>query len=99
MVDFPEGYGFAPGKGRAPLQETFTVILGTFIRRDYRRKIGGRNTSPYQFNEVGIIRKEPFDPVIRGILIGPEEGPPIEGTLQQVVTALCTLHRMKGNIK
>ncbi len=98
MVDFPEGYGFAPGKGRAPLQETFTVILGTFTRRDAYIKTG-RRASPYQFNEVGVIRKEPYEPVVRGILIGPEEGPPIEGTLQQVVTALCTLHRMKGNIK
>lgn len=97
MVDFPEGYGFRPGSSGRPLQETFTVILGTFTRRDAYIKTG-RRTSPYQFNEVGVIRKEPFDPVIRGILIGPE-GPPIEGTLQQVVTALCTLHRMKGNIK
>jgi hypothetical protein len=96
MVDFPEGYGFAPGKGRAAMQETFTVVIGVFTRRDNFFKTG-RRTSPYFFDEVGVIRKESNDTPIRGILLGPGEGPPIEGTLQQVVTALCTLHRMKGH--
>jgi len=108
MVDFPEGYGFKPGTKAHPMQETFTVVLGTFSRRDHWRRTG-RNTAPYEFTEIAVIRKEftelaavrkeAQEAVIRGILLGPGEGPPIEGTLQQVVTALCTLHRMKGGMK
>lgn len=98
MVDFPEGYGFKPGTKGLTMQETFTVVLGTFVRRSPYYKTGPRR-SPYEFNEVAIIRKENNDTPVRGILLGPGEGPPIEGTLQQVVTALCTLHRMRGNTK
>ncbi len=98
MVDFPEGYGFKPGTKGLTMQETFTVVLGTFTRRNHYLKVG-RKVSPYEFAEVGVIRKESNDTPIRGILLGPDDGPPIEGTLQQVVTALCTLHRMKGSMK
>jgi hypothetical protein len=99
MVDFPEGYGFAPGKGRQLMQETFTLVIGTFGRRDPNRKIG-RKTSPYDFTEVGVISKEANDAPIRGILLQSESmSAPIEGTLQQVVTALCTIHKLRGNIR
>jgi hypothetical protein len=99
MVDFPEGYGFAPGKGRQLMQETFTLVIGTFGRRDPNRKIG-RKTSPYDFTEVAVVRKEANDAPIRGILLQAESmSAPIEGTLQQVVTALCTIHKLRGNIR
>jgi hypothetical protein len=100
MVDFPEGYGFAPGKGRALMQETFTVVLGTFSHRPHWSpyyKTGPRK-SPYEFTEIGVIQKEANDAPIRGILLQVDT-PPIEGTLQQVVTALCTIHRMRGHMK
>lgn len=100
MVDFPEGYGFAPGKRRALMQETFTLVIGTFDHDDRRFYKTGRRVSPYEFTEVGVITKETNDAPIRGILLRSESMPePIEGTLQQVVTALCTLHRMKGHMK
>jgi len=95
MVDFPEGYGFVPGTKGRTMQETFTVTIGTFSRRDYVLKTS-RRVSPYRFDEVGVIRKESNDTPIRGILFRSGDSPPIEGTLQQVVTALCTLHRMQG---
>ena len=98
MVDFPEGYGFRPGSKAMPMQETFTVVLGTFTRRNHYLKVG-RRVSPYHFDEIGVVKKEASDARVRGILLGPDDGPPIEGTLQQVVTALCTLHRMRGSMK
>jgi hypothetical protein len=54
---------------------------------------------PYEFTEIGVIKKEANDAPIRGISLGMEMTAPIEGTLQQVVTALCTLHRMRGHMK
>ena len=99
MVDFPEGYGFRPGSKAMLMQETFMLLIGTFERRDPNRKIG-RKTSPYEFTEIGVIQKEASDAPIRGILLDMETmTAPIEGTLQQVVTALCTLHRMRGHMK
>ena len=98
MVDFPEGYGFKPGSKAMPMQETFTVVLGTFSRRNNYLKVG-RKVPPYEFTEIGVIRKQSYEPVFRGIILGMEMTAPIEGTLQQVVTALCTLHRMRGHMK
>jgi len=104
MVDFPEGYGFEPG-GRAKLmQESFLVDIGVFARRASGRVKADRNRSPFAFDPIGHIMKEDNGTPLRGILYNdraaiPISGPPIEGTLQQVVTALCTLHRMKGHMK
>jgi len=98
MVDFPEGYGFKPGTKRYVLQSTFTVVLGTFTVVDstyYSRNFRNRR-SPYTFNEVGVIRKEPYEDHVTGTLLNQKSGPVIEGALQQVVTALCTVHRMTG---
>jgi len=81
------------------MQETFMLLIGTFERRDPNRKIG-RKTSPYEFTEIGVISKETNDAPIRGILLQAESmSAPIEGTLQQVVTALCTIHKLRGNIR
>jgi len=97
MVDFPEGYGFAPGVGRRVMQETFALDIGTFGRRDMWIK-NGRRASPYAFNAIGYVKKDGPDQPVRGTLYkwGGVSDPPIEGTLQQVVTALCTIHRMGG---
>lgn len=105
MVDFPEGYGFAPNHGAKIMQESFLVDIGVFERRERGGWVqAGRrmNRSPYEFNPIGFIRKENNETPIHGILFMDgvmEVGSPIEGTLQEVVTALCTLHRMKGHIK
>lgn len=99
MVDFPEGYGFAPGKGRALMQETFTLVIGIFKRRNHYLKVG-RKVPPYEFTEIGVIKKEANDAPVYGILLQSESmSAPVEGTLQQVVTALCTIHRMRGHMK
>jgi hypothetical protein len=98
MVDFPEGYGFAPATKGKLMQEKFTLVIGTYSRRNPYCK-PSRKTSPYEFTEVAVVKKEAHEAPIRGILLGSEMTAPIEGNIQQVVTALCTLHRMKGNIK
>ncbi len=98
MVDFPEGYGFSPSTGAKLMQEKFTLVIGTFSRRSAYFKTS-RKTSPYEFTEVAVIKKEAHEAPIRGILLGLEMTAPIEGNIQQVVTALCTLHRMMGNKK
>lgn len=102
MVDFPEGYGFAPGHKAKIMQESFLVDIGVFTRKRVDWARVGRNRSPYTFDPIGIIRKVDNEMPIRGTLFrdavkdGQPVGPPIEGTLQQVVTALCTIHRMRG---
>ena len=104
MVDFPEGYGFAPNHGARIMQESFLVDIGVFERRGRGGWVqAGRrmNRSPYEFRAIGFIRKENNETPLRGTMFmdGTKDvGAPIEGTLQQVVTALCTLHRMKGGL-
>jgi len=102
MVDFPEGYDFAPGVRRMVMQETFTVDVGVFDRREPKVYVKtGRRTSPYTFTAIGCVRRDGNGTPIRGILYkwGDVSAPPIEGTLQQVVTALCAMHRMTGGTK
>lgn len=104
MVDFPEDYGFAPGTKAKLMQPAFLVDIGVFTRKeDGRAKVRRHpDRSPYEFQAVGFVRKEDDETPIRGTLFADSTGvlvTPIEGTLQQVVTALCTLHRMRGNMK
>jgi hypothetical protein len=101
MVDFPEGYGFEPNGKAKLMQESFLVDIGVFTRGVSGWVKAGRNRSPYHFRHIGYVRKENNEMPLRGILFneGLGVGPPIEGTLQQVVTALCTLHRMRGHMK
>jgi hypothetical protein len=102
MVDFPEGYGFAPGEGRSVMQETFSVDIGTFDRREPKVYVKTkRRMAPYTFTAIGCVGKGGPDQPIRGTLYkwGGVSAPPIEGTLQQVVTAICTIHRMTGEAK
>lgn len=98
MVDFPEGYGFAPSHKVRIMQESFWVDIGVFSRKATGRTRVDRNRSPYTFTPIGIIRKLNNETPLRGTLYGAEDAP-IEGSLQQVVTAVCTLHRMKGHMK
>lgn len=98
MVDFPEGYGFGPRQKYKAMQSSFTVDIGVFTHMgkdglDFRRH-ARRRGSPYYFDRIGSITKVPHEATVRGMLDGMQA--PIEGPLQQVVTALCTLHRMKG---
>lgn len=102
MVDFPEGYGFEPGGKAKLMQESFKVDIGVFTRRGDEWDVRSRRRSPYTFNSFGFIRKENSEAPLRGTMFMSgvmEVGTPIEGTLQQVVTALCTLHRMRGHMK
>jgi hypothetical protein len=109
MVDFPEGYGFAPGKGRQLMQSRFTVEVGVFRPREvpgyYVSSYSGRDRSrsrlPYYFDAIGFVAKDEDTPV-RGVLYySPREEPIpyITGTLQQIVTAMCTIHKLRGNIR
>lgn len=103
MVDFPEGYGFAPTHGARIMQESFLVDIGTFARRQAEWVKAGRgyNRSPYEFTPIGFIRKQDNHTPLRGTLFewGGMTQEPIEGSLQQLVTALCTIHRMRGSMK
>ena len=102
MVDFPEGYGFEPGGKAKLMQESFKVDIGVFVRKVNEWDVKSRRRSPYIFNSIGYIRKDNNDGSLRGMMTGDSTGvlvPPIEGTLQQVVTAMCTLHRMRGHMK
>lgn len=102
MVDFPEGYGFEPNGKAKLMQESFLVDIGVFVRKVNELDVRLRRRSPYTFNSIGFIRKENNDSPLRGTMFMSgvmEVGTPIEGTLQQVVTAMCTLHRMRGHMK
>lgn len=100
MVDFPEGYGFEPGGKAMLMHEKFHIEVGQFSRADYHK--GQRRRSPWTFTAIGYVFKAGGDAPILGKMytrIESETLPRVEGTLQQVVTALCTLHRMRGHMK
>lgn len=98
MVDFPEGYGFAPNHGAKIMQESFLVDIGVFRRSERGSWVqAGRrmNRSPYEFNPIGrVIRDngELFGYIESGTVYGSK----ITGTLQEICTAICTVHRMTG---
>lgn len=96
MVDFPEGYGFRPGRRGALMQETFSVDIGVF---EWIGPAYGKRRSSYAFTPIGRVRKMSISTPIQGVLYAGSSIalPPIEGGLQQVVTALCTVHRMTGD--
>ena len=101
MVDFPEGYGFAPTHKARLVQQVFSVDVGMFTRQDegtrmykYTDKYR-RTSSPYLFTPVGrVIRDkgELFGYIESGTIYGSK----ITGTLQEICTAICTVHRMTG---
>jgi hypothetical protein len=100
MVDFPEGYGFEPGGKAKLMQEEYSVEIGWFdwVGRGWVGYGKRRNRSPWRFEPFGVVYTIQGGPTVKGAL---RHGAAtvVEGTLQQVVTALCTLHRMKGHMK
>jgi hypothetical protein len=102
MVDFPEGYGFEPGGKAKLMQASFLVDIGVFVRRVNEWDVKSRRRSPYVFNSIGYIRKDNNDGSLRGVLhyrTGEPPIPHITGALQQIVTAMCTLHKLRGNLR
>lgn len=97
MVDFPEGYGFEP-RGKAELmQDKFHIEVGQFVRAAHLKR---RDRSPWEFKAIGYVYKEGEGAPIQGkmyVFGASKVPPPIEGSLQQVVTAMCTIHRMNGS--
>ena len=97
MVDFPEGYGFEP-RGKAELmRDKFHIEVGQFVRAAHLKR---RDRSPWEFKAIGYVYKEGEGAPIQGRMyvgVAYYTHPRIEGTLQQVVTAMCTIHRMKGS--
>ena len=99
MVTFPEGYGFETGGKAQLIQDEFLIGVGHFVWRGnewvgYGKK---RNRSPWEFHSFGAVEKKKGEPKVKGLFSVGMDTPPIEGTLQQVVTAMCTIHRMKGS--
>lgn len=96
MVDFPEGYGFKPLDRQRVMQPTFHLTVGVFRRAGTWAQVGKRGRrSPYEFEGIGMVYKLAEEHSVSGKLYGEESV--VKGTLQQVVTALCTLHRLRGS--
>ena len=95
MVDFPERYGFEPGGKAKLMQNEYAISIGCFVWVGYEYTgygKGKRNRSPWRFAMIGTVYKKFGMSNVKGVLL--HQGPPIEGSLQQVVTAMCTIHRM-----
>lgn len=98
MVDFPEGYGFAPNESKWLVQSEFIVSVGVYEKKAnnptlYRSK--HKNTAPYSFVPIGHVAKD--DKALYGYLLRTgAEGPEFTGTLQDICTAMCTVHRLTG---
>ena len=98
MVDFPEGYGFAPNESRWLVQSTFVVSVGVYENKTsvynptiYRSRT--RGGSPFAFVPIGHVvknDKELFGYLLRSEVTSPE----FTGTLQNICTAMCTVHRL-----
>lgn len=97
MVAFPEGYGFEPGGKAKLMQAEYAISIGQFVWVGnewvgYGKK---RNRSPWKFNMIGTVYKKFGADTVKGVLL--HQAPHIDGSLQQVVIAMCTIHRMKGS--
>lgn len=99
MVDFPEGYGFEPNGAKMLAQSEFYIEIGTYVWRGTPAKIKyARSYSPWQFNAIGYIANDrPAGSKLNGCLFRSEAR--VTGTVQQIVTVLCTVHRMSGDKK
>ncbi len=93
MVDFPEGYGFRPGYKGVPLQGHFSVNIGVF---EWVGPTFGKRRSPYAFTPFGNVVKNDGQQLY-GYMLS-IQAPPVKftGTLQEICTAMCTVHRMTG---
>ena len=96
MVDLPENYGFAPMTRINLMNPTFRVQLGVFVTPPLGSWMVSARRSPYLFSAFAVVERYSSDKPIRGQLLGPVDTPMIEGPLQHVCTALCTLHRLTG---
>ena len=97
MVDFPESYGFAPNHGARLIQDLFVVEVGVFTRREQSGwvRAGRSGRSPYLFTPVGRVIRDKGE--LHGYIeSGAAFGTKITGTLQEICTAICTVHRMTG---
>jgi len=101
MVDFPEGYGFAPNESKWLVQERFVVSVGVYESRTnnptiYRSKyknVPGRGAPPYVFVPFGHVVRD--DERLYGYLLAADYHDSIfTGTLQEICTAMCTVHRL-----
>lgn len=108
MVDFPEGYGFAPNESKWLVQEQFVVNVGVYEKRTnpyynnhnlnnptiYRSKI--RGGSPFTFVPIGQVVKGDGEQ-LHGFTLSIHKPPTkFTGTLQDICTAMCTVHRLTG---
>lgn len=99
MVDFPEGYGFEPNGAKMLAQNEFYIEIGTYVWRGTPVKSKYvRKTSPWQFNAIGFIANDkPAGSKLTGRLFMSDAR--VTGTVQQIITVLCTMHRMSGGNK
>ena len=98
MVDFPEGYGFAPNESKWLVQSQFVVSVGVYEERTnptiYRSKTKGG--SPYVFVPFGHVVKN-GEQQLYGYMMGDAiYNTRFNGTLQDICTAMCTVHRLTG---
>jgi hypothetical protein len=95
VIEFPEGYGFAPTKKVGLIQDTFFLEIGF-----YTRVTGGwrRDKLPYKFTPVGRVMRDRGE--LHGYIdVGPATGTIMKGTIQDICTAICTAHRLTGEKK
>lgn len=95
MLEFPEGYGFAPNERVGLIQTKFYLEVGFYVRGLSGRR--GRG-SPYKFTPVGRVIRDRGE--LHGYIdVGPATGTKITGTIQDICTAICTAHRLTGDKK
>jgi hypothetical protein len=102
MVDFPEGYGFAPNERlRAwQMQSQFVVSVGVYEKKTdphynptiYRSK--RKVTGPYVFAPFGHVVKNDEEQLYGYLLAADHYKTRFNGTLQEICTAMCTVHRL-----
>jgi len=104
MVDFPEGYGFAPNESKWLMQSQFVVSVGVYESRTrnpalYRskyRSTSNRGTPPYVFVPFGHVVKNDEEQLYGYLLAADHYKTRFNGTLQEICTAMCTVHRLTG---
>jgi hypothetical protein len=95
MVDFPDGYGFAPNESKWLVQEQFVVSVGTYEMKPnnptlYRSRVRG----PWAFVPIGQVVKGDGGQ-LHGFTLSVHTPPTkFTGTLQEICIAMCTVHRM-----
>jgi hypothetical protein len=93
VIEFPEGYGFAPQEAAGLIQDTFYLQVGLYTRNQNKWQRDKR--SPYVFRPVGRVMR--YRGELYGYIdVGPATGTIIKGTIQDICTAICTAHRLTG---